>query len=175
MSSYYDFSKCVICRTKKNFENYKGDFEVTMMLNTLYMSLMYILEKRDNLHFKISKIIPFLKEKQIVDIHNNNFVNDDIARCLRNALAHFNIEITNDPYGKRIEQIRLWSKNLPANAKCKGPCSNPKCIPNQYNSDKSGGICTFTFTTAQLKEYVEMVTNMALNEECAFCETCKFR
>ena len=30
MSSYYDFSKCVICRSKKNLEKYQGDFETVI-------------------------------------------------------------------------------------------------------------------------------------------------
>ena len=175
MSSYKDFSKCIICRSKKNFRDYKGNFEVTMLLNNLYLSLMYILEKREELHFKSSKIIPVLKEKEIVDLHNNDFTNDDIARYLRNALAHFNIEISNDPYGNKIEQIRLWSKNCFVNKKCKDPCSNPKCIPIKYNSDKNGEICTFVFTVKQLKEYVEVVTNIALENPSLFCETCKYR
>ena len=175
MSSYYNFSKCVICRSKKNFEKYIGDFEVTMMLNTLYLSLMYILEKREQLHFKPDKIIPFLKERNIVDVHNNEFLNDDIARYLRNALAHFNIEISNDPYGKRIETIRLWSKNSPDKAHCKVPCESPKCISPQYNSDECGAICSFVFTVAQLKEYVNLVTDIALNEDCPFCATCQYK
>ena len=149
MSSYSDFSKCVICRSKKNLVNYQGDFEVTMMLNSLYLSLMYILEKRRELYFKTTKMIPFLKENNIVNDYNNCFTSEDIARCLRNALAHFNVEIANDPYGKRIETIRLWSKNLPTKECCKEPCASPKCIPIQYNANTTGSICTFVFSVSQ--------------------------
>lgn len=47
MAEYKSFNRCVVCRSKKNLEEYHGNFEVTMLLNTLYMAVMYPMEKRD--------------------------------------------------------------------------------------------------------------------------------
>lgn len=173
MSSYYDFSRCAICRSRDNLKNYSGDFEVTMLLNTLYLSLMFTLEKRKMLNIKTTKVIPFLKENGIVDDHNNGFTNDDIARYLRNALAHFHIEVAPDPYNKRIEQIKLWGQNEPNKPRCEEPCTQPRCLPDQYNTNAQGEICSFTFSIDQLRQFVDLVTDVANIKDCAFCSMCQ--
>lgn len=146
-----------------------------MLLNTLYLSLIFVLEKRQTLNFKTSKAIPFLKENGIVDVHNNCFNNDDIARYLRNALAHFNIDIAPDPYNKRIERIKLWGQNEPNKPRCKEPCAQPRCLPHQYITNEEGAICSFTFSVQQLRQFVDLVTNSASIEECAFCSLCDYK
>ena len=172
MSSYYDFSKCVICRSQKNLEHYQGDFEVTMLLNTLYFSLMFILEKRQLLNLKVTKVVPFLVDNNIVDTYNNPFNKDDIARYLRNALAHFNIKVSSDPYNKRIEQIVLWGKNEPNKPRCANPCSQPQCLAEQFKESAEGAICSFKFSINQLRQFVNLVAEVVSAEECAFCSIC---
>lgn len=177
MSSYYDFSKCIICRSKMIFESYNGDFEVTALLNRLYLSLMQVIEKRKKLDFSPKELVSYLKKEKIVDVHGNEFNDDDIARYLRNALAHYNIEVTDDPYWQKIEQIRLWGINIEDYIKCKEPCSNPKCKPKQYKfdeNDKHKAICTFTFTVPQLQKCVDVVTDKMLNNNEDICKNCKY-
>ena len=55
MSMYEDFNRCIVCRSAKNLEDYHGKFEVTMLLNTLYITVMQSIENRRNLQ----KIIYF--------------------------------------------------------------------------------------------------------------------
>lgn len=175
MSSYYDFSRCAVCRSKENLINYHGKYEVTMLLNTLYLSLMFVLEKRQMLNFKTTKAIPFLKDNNIVDTHNNRFSNDDIARYLRNALAHFNIYVAPDPYDKRIELIKLWGQNEPDKPHCKEPCAQLRCLPQQYNANTEGEICSFTFSVEQLRQFVDLVTDAVNIDNCAFCSMCQHK
>lgn len=175
MSTYYDFSQCAICRSRENLKKYSGEFEVTMLLNTLYMSLMFVLEKRRMLNLKTAKVISFLKENGIADVHNNNFTNDDIARYLRNALAHFNIDVAPDPYNKRIEQIKLWGQNEPNKPRCKEPCAQPRCLPQQYIANAEGEICSFTFSVEQLRKFVDLVTDAVSIDNCAFCSMCQHK
>jgi len=47
MSEYRDFEQCMICRSCQNLKDYQGKDEVTMLLNTLYMTVIMSIEKGD--------------------------------------------------------------------------------------------------------------------------------
>ena len=171
MSEYYDFSRCVVCRTKRNLENYCGEFEVTMLINSLYLSLMYAIENRKDMGFRAKDICKFLDENNIVDKHGNSFNSDDILRYLRNSLAHFNIKT--DSLNGSISEIKFWGRNQEEKTICKEPCDNPQCIPKQFSSNENGEICTFIFSIEKLKEFTGFVMKYILkkstSEVCAKC------
>lgn len=170
MSNYKDFNHCIICRSDQNFKDYKGKYEVTMLLNTLYMTVMQPVEKRRDLHVKSAPLATWLKENKIVDVHDNDYTSDDIVRYLRNGLAHFNIQVNED--GTEISTVRITANNLRKGPICKQPCKNPKCQPKQFK-DYKGSICTFDFSVVQLKEFAQKVINSSLENypkmECVSC------
>lgn len=176
MSQYYDFSRCVICRSKQNLQNYHGDFEITMLLDTLYLTIMYPFEKRGDLHVKSKKLAKYLQDNKLVDSCGNEFYPDDFVRYFRNALAHFNFKVNPDPYRKKIEGIKLWGVNAPNKAICKSPCDCQKCVPKQYKENSDGAICVFNFTEDQLRSFVNFVIDLALEAlGDDICKKCKYR
>lgn len=180
MSEYKSFSRCVVCRSKKNLDAYRGDFEITMLLNTLYLAVMYPLEKRDCLHMKAKKIARYLQEHGIVSTCGNEFQSDDMIRYLRNGLAHFNIEVNSDAaQDKQIRNIKIWAQNLKPKPRCKNPCERPQCIPHQYcekKDDVNNAICEFTFTIESLKAFTDFIIENVLNTlEDDVCYNCQYR
>lgn len=157
MSEYQNFSRCVICRSKKNLECYEGNFEITMLLDTLYLAVMYPLEKRKDLHIKAKRISNYLCENEIVNTCGNKFTTDDIARYLRNGLAHFNVEVNSGAtLDKQIRNIKIWAENVKKQPKCEPPCETPKCLPVQYK-EENGAICVFSFTIDSLKAFTDFL------------------
>lgn len=162
LSEYRDFKRCIICRSCINLSHYCGEFEETLLINTLYMAVMFPIEKRSEYHIPMAKeVAKYLEGNGNVDLHGNQFSSDDIIRWLRNALAHYNIRVE---YARnKISSIRLWAINRESKTICKQPpCKEPKCIPPQYKEDH-GEICTFTFTMAELREFTYFVVGRALN------------
>ena len=181
MSEFKNFARCVVCRSKKNMESYKGEFEVTMLLNTLYLTLMHLTEKRNTLHFKSSIVVTKLKDFCSIDTCENEFNGDDIMRYLRNALAHFNIRVSGDQ-NEKISTIQLWGINPKERPICKEPCANPLCIPKQFKErsvissttgEHAKAVCIFTFSTDGLKEFTEQIISYALSilpkDICSSC------
>lgn len=179
MSEYKDFGRCVICRSLQNLCEYKGEFEVTMLLDTLYMTLLHCLEKRDSLHVKAREIRNFIDNNHIIKKNNaaTSFNTDDYARYLRNGLAHLNVS-TKSTRGK-ISSIKIEAKAQKAVPACDSPCEQQKCIKSKTLLPDTP-ICEFTFSVKQLEEFTEMVSRMALDEfskrdECgkSICDNCK--
>jgi hypothetical protein len=155
----------MVCRSKQNYESYKGKFEVTMLLNTLYLAVMLPIEKRSDLHIKSRPMLDWLDENNIFNKHGNEFNCDDIVRYLRNGLAHFNIKVNNDEE-KNISEIVIFAKNqddAPPKS-CTELCDDPKCKPKQFNADQDGSICTFSFTVKQLKDFTFSVIDSVLKD-----------
>ncbi len=176
MSSYKDFSRCVICRSKQNLCAYQGEFEITFLLNTLYLVVMYPLEHRKNLHVKPKQIVDKLEALNTVNKCGNELNPDDIVRYLRNGLAHFNLKVDNgNCKDGNIQQIEIWAKNLPDKPKCKTPCEDPKCLPPQYN-ELNGAICKFIFSVSTLKQFTEYMIELLLNTlDGSACKDCKYQ
>lgn len=173
---YKNFSKCIACRTKINLGNYSGEFETTNLLNTLLFALVYPIEHRRDMHIKPRKFAEYLRSQDIVDCCGNEFNDDDILRYLRNAIAHQNIYVSNDAYGKKIESIRLHAQNLPNKPACKNPCDSPNCYPRRYNENDYGAICVFLFSPNQLRDITEMMLNYILETlDESSCESCPYR
>jgi hypothetical protein len=175
MGSYKDFHRCVICRSWKIFEEYektkdkdKDKFEVTMLLNTLYLTVIHMTEKvkKDKKEHKseekfvkkikcfINEIANYLKNKDIKEKDNNDFDEYQILCHLRNGLAHLNIAV--EPIGSKevdINEIKIFSINSPNKPMCEKPCKSQKCKPKQYKDIHSytyeekviDSICTFSF------------------------------
>lgn len=164
---YTDFSKCVVCRSGQNLKDYDGKFEVTMLLNTLYLVVMYPIEKRNTLGIGAKKIVPALEGYAKIDRCGNVFNKDDILRYLRNALAHFNIKVSSDSYHKKIECIQLWA-------------INNDNVTTQYRAKSNGAICEFTFSTKGLKDFTEYMIETVLKTfedkpSTNICENCPYR
>lgn len=62
MSEYKDFEHCIICRSYQNLKDYRGKYEVTMLLNTLYMTVMKSIENRGFLDVKTRPLADWLKK-----------------------------------------------------------------------------------------------------------------
>lgn len=177
MSEYKDFSKCIVCRSKNNLENYDREFEFTELLNTLYFAVMYACEKRIDMHVKSAKVAAHLRENKLVDECGNRFEPDQMVRYLRNSLAHFNMEVASDPYGN-LETVCLWGINASNYAKCSQPCSQLRCIPEQFKEKEiqvSAGnvkaICIFKFSVEELHEFVAFIYELVIGNDtmCAEC------
>lgn len=173
MSEYKRFERCIICRTRMNLQNYKGDFEVTMLLNSLYLAVMYPIENRQRLHLVKAKIIAqYLRDHNIVCCHNNIFDSDDIVRYLRNSLAHYNVAVEKE--NEKISKVVLWGINQPDKTICKITCEEPKCRPKQYKADTNGAICSFRFTVKELETFTLFVIDHVLgcisNDVCVECK-----
>lgn len=176
MSEYRDFSRCIICRSRKNLEDYSGDFEVTMLLNTLYIAVMYPFEKRSDLHLKSKKIIPKLENIWHVKCFDNSFSTDDKIRYFRNALAHYSMEVAKEPCGEKIETIRLWGINAQKKSRRKEQCDNPRSISKKYNTGDNGHIIEYTFSVDELRKFTDEVLNYMLDDVLPddICKNCKY-
>ena len=175
MAEYRIFERCIVCRSSFNLEHYQGEFKETLLINTLYTTVMFPIETRQKYGMaKSKKIVNFLKSHNIVDYHGNEFTSDEVVRYLRNALAHYNITVESN--NSKVSSVKLWGVNAPDKALCKEAvaCENPKCRPKQYISNTHGEICTFTFTVDQLYDFTQFVIEQALslipNDVCDNCE-----
>ena len=173
MSEYYDFDRCVVCRSKYNLENYIGDFEVTMLINSLYLTVMYLIENRNELHIKSKKIEKWLRENIRIDGCGNEFNSDELVRCLRNGLAHFNIMVESN--NEKISLININAKNVLYKSCFNYSCENSN-ITNKNYLESDGYILRFFFTVQQLKKFTQFIVDIALdvmkNDKC---ELCKYR
>lgn len=158
-------------------KKYTGEFEETMLINTLYMAVMFPIEMRQSKRTaKAKEIVKHLEKYGVVDVHDNNFDPDAIVRCLRNALAHFNVEV--ESYNGIVSSIKLWAINRPKKTVCKieNACKDPRCIPKQYNATENGEICTFCFSMSELREFTYFVIDHALSLLADdICEDCKYK
>ena len=174
MSEYRSFERCVVCRSRNNLKIYDGDFEETLLLNTLYMTIMFPIEMRQSKGtVKAKKIVSYLEDYGLVNTNGNEFDPDTILRCLRNALAHFNVEV--ESFDKKVSSIKLWAINRPNKTVCKPEhaCNNPQCIPKQYATNKNGEICTFVFTMSELREFTHFVIDHVLDRlPSNICKSC---
>jgi len=183
MSEYVNRHRCMICRSKKNYDSYKGDFEVTALLNTLYLTIMHIIEKDG-----WKKIVPWskiavqqLKANNIVLYEQeNNFNEVKILKCLRNGLAHLNIETENEDLPskeKGIKNIIIFDKHIIYGSKCKSPCKARKCVskvPVINRGCKYKSICKFTFSFDQLEKFTYSAIKFVLKRipETKHCKVC---
>lgn len=161
MAMYKDFHKDIIVRSKANLDNYKGDYEVTMLLNTLYMTLLHPIELRNKLHLKSKPLLKYLTENKIINTCDNEFNPDGIIRNLRNGLAHLNIEV--EESNEQIETILIYTK------KYRGKRTCPKCnseidTSQQFNvcNGYDDYICIFTFSVDELKNFTHFVIDSVL-------------
>ena len=119
------------------------------------------------------KISRYLQSHDLVNYHGNEFTSDDVIRYLRNALAHYNIEVESD--NGIVSSVKLWGVNAPDKTLCKeaDACDNPRCRPKQYKENDDGAICTFLFTVDQLYDFTLFVIEQALSrisdDVCAEC------
>ena len=173
MSEYRKFERCIVCRTLYNLEKYSGEFEETMLINSLYMTVMFPIEHRNKIHLKSSVIARYLEERHIVTKHENSFNSDDIVRYLRNSLAHYNIKVNKG--SENISHIKLWGINPPDKTICKHPCESPKCVQFQYNSNENNEIITFDFDINQLRDFTKFIINSVLEIlDSNICIGCKY-
>ena len=167
MSEYRNFNRCIICRAKQNLDDYSGEFEVTMLLNTLYLTVLHPIEKRANIGIKPKALSEWLHENAIVNSLENDFNHDDIVRMLRNGLAHLNIEINSAAREeKNISSVLISAKGIrPETAKphCAYPCDEQKCISKGLILDENNNICIFTFSVNQLNTFTKFVIDAVLS------------
>ncbi len=177
MAEYRVFERCIVCRSLFNLEHYQGEFKETLLINTLYTTVMFPIETRQKHGMaKSKKIANYLKSHNLVDYHGNEFSSDDVVRYLRNALAHYNIKV--ESYNKKVSSVKLWGVNAPDKTLCKAAvaCENPKCRPKQYKVNSYGEICTFTFTVDQLYDFTHFVIEQALSLiPDNVCNDCNYR
>lgn len=163
MSKYLDFRMCVACRSYANLKSYQGNFEVTMLLNTLYMTVIQPIEKRDILHIKSKTIESWLYDEAVrIEKYENIITSDEMVQFLRNGLAHFNILVDpegadDDPEKDSISRICIYALDL-VPKKCKD-CE--RLVKRKWKhgklKDNENAICSFEFTVEQLRRFVDLV------------------
>lgn len=163
MSKYLDFRMCVACRSYANLKSYQGNFEVTMLLNTLYMTVIQPIEKRDILHIKSKTIESWLSDEAVrIEKYGNDITSDEMVRFLRNGLAHFNILIDpegadGDPEKDSISRICIYALDQVPER-----CKDCEClVKREWKHGKlknnENVICSFEFTVEQLRRFVDWV------------------
>lgn len=173
MSAYRDFNRDVIERSVKNLERYKGKYEVTMLLNTLYMVLINPIEfnnnapKAEKLTLNVDSLVKCLKCKGIVNDYGNDFKPQKIISLLRNGLAHMNIEVIDDNEDNKIEKIKIFAQNYKQKVVCPN-CEHEFISSRQYREDK-GKICAFEFKVDELESFVFLVMNNILGKNTCEC------
>lgn len=167
MSGYKDFNRCVVCRSKYNLENYDGAFETTMLLNSLYLTVMHCIEKRDMLKTDEEFIVHWLKDRkhEVLNQCGNTFRNPKILSNLRNGLAHFNIKAFE--HGGKIERIKVWV--------CRWSKRDNKF--KEFTDDEvEKAICIFDFSEGQLRDFTyELIDHFLKNAPDQVCENCKYK
>jgi hypothetical protein len=96
MSEYSDFPKDFLQRTQKNLESYKGQYEVTNLINNC-LGLIIIPKQllRANIseyEFTLTDRTYGISRKNIKLERNNNYTLSNIIRHIRNGIAHGRIE-----------------------------------------------------------------------------------
>ena len=169
MSSYKNFYPCAVCRGVKNWKNYKGPFDVTMLLSTFYLVVMFPVESRiqftKNISFSsdimLEHIGNWLEDHSIFKpFSNNKFNAPQIAQNLRHGLAHFNIKI--NEHTNPIQEIKIFSINDPNKSK------------KYYAEDEDESICTYTFTVTQLEDFIDFMADMVLKNR-PHCNKCTYK
>lgn len=186
MSRYMDFDRCVVCRSKTNLKLYSktdGPFEVTMLLNSLYLTVMHYIEKRTRIITEEKErlsvdagLAKWLDENSIVDSGDNTFKFAQILRNLRNGLAHFNMKVFESE--GHIIKIAIWSYDCCRESKCEGEEKEgayKKFCKYEGDAKIKNAICIFTFSVMQLNTFAEMVMDTVLSEmPDACCKDCQY-
>ena len=90
--------KSFVCRTNKLIQEYNGKYDATMLLNCLLGLLVVPFEKYNDycrIEERTSIIRSMFDQLQAddrYDDYGNDYDDFGILRCLRNAIAHFNVE-----------------------------------------------------------------------------------
>ena len=163
MSDYRNFYPCIICRTRTLRQEYasqhkddKPQYEVTLLLNTLYLTSVLFVSDYWDKHGKVPddkpfKDLEFTKAGDWLKNHPNciNIENDklrhefeknpaSIIPHFRHVFAHFNIKAK--PEDGIIDTIELMS----------------------YHNDKQK--CTFRFSPDHLRDFVTCIENEVIEQ-----------
>jgi hypothetical protein len=122
------------------------EFEITMLLNILYLSLVQPLEKRnDILHSKFQTIIQWLRNNTGGIQSEYRHSDDGYLKHLRNGLAHLDIQIDVPAQSHIVEnsEIVILGKDK----------HHPTIIR-----------CAFHFNLKQLRNFVAFILNILIND-----------
>jgi hypothetical protein len=168
MTMLREFRRCTIHRSGIILARYNNglehecckqcvffEFEITMLLNILYLALMHPLEKRDDiLPSRSQAIIQWLFDAHVMQ-KNSRYTDDDYLRHLRNGLAHLNIQIEAPVQGKIVETSEI--------------------VISGKNKKQTRVLCKFRFTINQLKKFVAFILNTLIDDKIIInnnCEEC---
>lgn len=155
MSEYRDFKRCVICRSLQNLNAYKGKFEVTQLLNSLFYALTFPYEKQKTIgKTAIDKI-----ESELRKYSDSK---ENLLRHLRNGLSHYHLQIEpnynadDKDTDREIEKITIWDQR-------------------KEDADSiASANCKFTFSVLELKEFTLFAIDTVLDElDSNICKNCK--
>jgi hypothetical protein len=113
------FIKCFVERTKNNLEQYRGEFEITNLINSLLGLLVFPAQKyfpKDAKKKYKQQVEKLLNEYGVsLDTLPHNTKNHqielyDYIRKLRNGIAHAHIEPISI-HGSDIDQLKVWNLN----------------------------------------------------------------
>lgn len=183
MSKYMNFDRCVVCRSRANLKLYcraDGPFEVTMLLNSLYLTAMHYIEKRKRIINNDERRIPvdnsiarWLEENKNVFTGKNDFKPADILRNLRNGLAHFNMkDFESDGH---IREIIIWSHKCYREGDDEKPIEFKQFDYGEGETQIEKVVCVFAFSVEQLGAFAEMLMDEVLSEtpdDC--CKDCPY-
>ena len=147
MSQFVNKERCLLCRSKKNYDAIKNTafFDLTLNIQMMYLLVMYPIEKCDSIHTKGSSLANIIKNYCRINDFDNIFNNGDIIRFFRNSLAHFNYE-ESKIIDNEIDEIRFFALSDPKSLvpKCNTVCDSPKCVsPIAYKTSSEGHIIEY--------------------------------
>lgn len=168
MSQFVNRERCLLCRSKKNYDSIRNTvpFNVTLSIQMMYLLVMYPIEKCDSIHAKGSSLANVIRKYCYIDDFNNNFENGDIIRFFRNSLAHFNYQESSIINGE-IDEILFYalSDTKALKPKCNEVCETPKCVPTTvYNTSDKEHIIDYKIKTTDLEAFIEELSQLALDQ-----------
>ena len=113
------FIKCFVERTRENLNNYRGDFQVTQLINSLLGLLVFPAEKyfHNNAQKEYKQQIEKLLNEYEISLDTlpqsiTQIELYDYFRKLRNGIAHAHIELmSSDSNNDEIDKLKIWNIN----------------------------------------------------------------
>lgn len=103
---YKEFFKDSISRTLSLLKEYKGDYEITLLINSAYMIAGQIIERSKRDKNKMEEIYVLLSKYASIEFSFEN--KEIIVRNVRNSLAHYNIQVNSNGINyNKIDEIVL--------------------------------------------------------------------
>lgn len=168
--------KSFVCRTNKLIQEYKGRYDATMLLNCLLGLLVVPFEKYNEYckNEERTSVIRDMFDQLQADGRYNSYGYDyddfGILRCLRNSIAHFNVESNYN--GGIITGFKFCAYSMDKY------CDETESICRYKNvpSETKNVVFSVELSIEDIKELASLIKCFVLDlEENRKCRNCDYR